>query len=55
MLRDAFRLEIPAGHIHVPVMNNYYTGVPVLARRKALASYRFAAEPNCRRRRPTGR
>ncbi|MDF5869608.1 hypothetical protein P4115_21465 [Pseudomonas aeruginosa] len=27
----------------------------VLARRKALASYRFAAEPNCRRRRPTGR
>ncbi|HGE2332892.1 TPA: hypothetical protein ACXNRD_004365 [Pseudomonas aeruginosa] len=28
VLRDAFRLEIPAGHIHVPVMNNYYTGVP---------------------------
>ncbi|WVO96849.1 hypothetical protein V2193_30075 [Pseudomonas aeruginosa] len=26
----------------------------VLARRKALASYRFAAKPNCRRRRPTG-
>lgn len=28
VLRDAFRMEIPAGHIHVPVMNNYYTGVP---------------------------
>lgn len=26
LLRDVFSLEIPAGHIHVPVMNNYYNG-----------------------------
>jgi len=26
LLRDVFRLDIPAGHIHVPVMNNYYGG-----------------------------
>lgn len=35
VLRDAFRLEIPAGHIHVPVMNNYYTGVPAYRRAAA--------------------
>ncbi|AVK06293.1 MULTISPECIES: hypothetical protein [Pseudomonas aeruginosa group] len=28
VLRDTFGLDIPAGHIHVPVMNNYYTGSP---------------------------
>ncbi len=26
LLRDVFRIDIPAGHIHVPVMNNYYGG-----------------------------
>ncbi|MEF7616751.1 hypothetical protein V4F39_22745 [Aquincola sp. MAHUQ-54] len=26
LLRDVFRLDIPAGHIHIPVMNNYYGG-----------------------------
>ncbi|WP_458371886.1 hypothetical protein [Pseudomonas lactis] len=25
VLRDAFGLNIPAGHIHVPIMNNYFT------------------------------
>lgn len=28
LLRDVFRLDIPAGHIHVPVMNNYFGGTP---------------------------
>lgn len=26
LLRDTFHLDIPAGHIHVPVMNHYFTG-----------------------------
>jgi hypothetical protein len=25
LLRDVFKLDIPAGHIHIPVMNNYHT------------------------------
>jgi len=32
LLRDTFKLDIPAGHIHVPVMTNFFTaatgGVP---------------------------
>lgn len=28
LLRDVFALNIPAGHIHVPVMNNYFGGTP---------------------------
>ncbi len=31
VLRDVFRLDIPAGHIHVPVMNNYFGGTPATA------------------------
>ncbi len=31
VLRDVFRLNIPAGHIHVPVMNNYFGGTPTTA------------------------
>ncbi|HVR54717.1 MAG TPA: hypothetical protein VMS38_33650 [Pseudorhodoferax sp.] len=31
VLRDVFRLNIPAGHIHVPVMNNYFGGTPATA------------------------
>ncbi|WP_027017171.1 hypothetical protein [Comamonas composti] len=31
VLRDVFRLDIPAGHIHVPVMNNYFGGTPTTA------------------------
>jgi hypothetical protein len=25
LLRDVFKLDIPAGHIHIPVMNNYHS------------------------------
>jgi hypothetical protein len=28
VLRDVFGLDIPAGHIHIPVMNNYFLGTP---------------------------
>ena len=28
LLRDTFRIDIPAGHIHVPVMTNFFTGNP---------------------------
>lgn len=28
LLRDVFRLDIPAGHIHVPVMTNFFGGTP---------------------------
>jgi len=31
LLRDTFRLDIPAGHIHIPVMNNYFGGTPTTA------------------------
>lgn len=27
LLRDVFKLDIPAGHIHIPVMNSYFDGV----------------------------
>jgi hypothetical protein len=28
LLRDTFALDIPAGHIHVPVMTNFFNGTP---------------------------
>ncbi|MFN6997952.1 MAG: hypothetical protein ACK4PH_27505, partial [Aquincola tertiaricarbonis] len=28
LLRDTFGLDIPAGHIHVPVMTNFFRGTP---------------------------
>ncbi len=31
LLRDVFGLDIPAGHIHVPVLNNFLGGTPTTA------------------------